>query len=198
MNKNNLNISTMFLLPGIEIKPELMRQFRSFGFLSSYLTCKPYSYPYEVIYLLFEPKKFDLDLTNFVNALQKNTNFIEVIDLAKKMVIVYRIPKKFRVDYNRFMKGEYSKLSTEFQRCFILEQYKRNKDGTLIKDSHNRPIVEPTMFHHIFKRTQIQIDKWKEKLGYDTEDDILDDMELYDIQDPEKETYILEEETWLD
>jgi hypothetical protein len=190
-------MSAVFLLKVIEIEPKLKRQLRTFGFINTYLTCEPIHYPYEVLYVLFKPEKLDIEFANYISALQKNPNFIEVLDLAGKVMIVYRIPKKFKVDYQRFLRGKYSELSKEFQKCFVLEDYKRNESGIILKDAHQRPIRDKTVFHHIFNRTDERKEYLREKLGYTIENsDIFDDIELYDKQDPEKESYDTNDELW--
>lgn len=189
------NVSVVFLLPGVEIKSEIKNQFYSHGFRNTFLTCPPLTYPFEVIYLLFRPEVIDADFMSFAEELQKNPNFIEVIDGGKgKVLFVYRIPKRFRRDYELFLEGKYSKFSGDFRKCFQMEQFKLDINGRPIKEA-GRYVKEFTNFHHIFNRTDHIKDVWKERLGYKQDEHILDDMELYDRQDSVKET--LEEELWL-
>lgn len=189
------NVSTVFLLPGIEIKTELINEFYSQGFVNTFLTCEPLTYPFPVLYLLFRPDQVNADFIGFANNLQKNTNFIETLDAGKgKVLMVYRIPKRFRRDYELFLEGKYSKLSAEYKKCFQLEQFKVDIYGKPVKEG-NKYIKEPTDFYHIFNKTDDIKSRWLERIGYPPETHILDDMEMYDMQDPVKET--LEEELWL-
>jgi hypothetical protein len=187
------NISTMFLLPGIQIKPELKQKFYSFGFRNTYLTCKPFTYPFEVIYLLFQPEALDVEFYAFTEELQKNTNFIEILDMSdRKVMLVYRVPRKFKRDYELFLDGRYSQTSKDFQACFAMEDYKRNEKGLPIRGKDGRPEKVPTTFYHVFNRTPFLQQKWKDRLGYDYDSDILDGMELYEKQDPLKEALEVE------
>lgn len=189
------NVSTVFLLPGIEIKSELKNQFYSFGFQNTFLTCEPLKYPFEVIYLLFKPSVIDLDFMRFAEDLQRNTNFVEVIDGGRnKVVFVYRVPKAFRHDYELFLEGKYSKLSSAYKKCFQMEQFKTDEKGRPVKEA-GRYVMEYTSFYHIFNRTDHIKDVWKERLGYRADESILDDVELYDKPDPVRET--MEEELWF-
>lgn len=189
------NVSTVFLLPGIEIKNELKNMFYTFGFENTFLTCKPLEYPWPVLYILFKPSVIDLEFTRFADELQKNPNFIEVIDAGRnKVLFVYRVPNRFKKDYQLFIDGKYSKLSEEYRKCFVMEQPRIDPiTNKPIKDG-GRYVMEYTDFYHIFHRTDHIKAVWAERLGYD-DDEILDDMEMYDRQDVTKET--MEEELWL-
>lgn len=188
------NVSTVFLLPGIEIKNELKNMFYTFGFENTFLTCPPLSYPFEVLYLLFRPQVIDYEFIRFAEELQKNPCFIETIDCSKgRVLFVYRVPKRFRRDYELFLEGKYSKLSAEYKKCFQMEQFKCDAQGRPMKDN-GRYVKEYTDFYHIFNRTDHVKTVWMERLGY-TDTSILDDMEMYDRQDEVEET--LKEELWL-
>lgn len=203
--KNKDNISTIFLLPGTEIKEETKKKFRTNGFINTYLTCDQLSYPFKVIYLLFQPKEFGMEFYSFMKEMQANQNFIEVVDLGKnKTLLVYRIPKRFTNDYDLFLEGKYSQLSKEYKRCFAMEDYKRDKNGNPVREN-GKYVKEPSRFYHILNRTEELRDRWKLVLYGDGEDPdtidhtnayIVDDMELYEKQDPGKETLGLGIELW--
>lgn len=193
--KKKENVSTVFLLPGIEIKDELKDLFYTFGFENTFLTCPPLSYPYEVIYLLFKPVSINMDFMRSAERLQINENFIETLDGGNnKVVLVYRIPKRFKRDYEMFLEGKYSKLGEDFKKCFVLEEFVKDINGKPVKEN-GRYLKEPSDFFHIFNQTDKIKDKWKERLGYSEDEHILDGCELYSKQDPIEET--LEEELWL-
>lgn len=193
MNKEN--VSTVFLLPGIEIREELKDQFYSFGFQNTFLTCPPLTYPFPVLYLLFKPKSIDQDFIRFGEELHRNPNFLETIDAGKgKVVFIYRVPKRFRHDYELFLEGKYSKLSAEYKRCFQMEQYKLDKLGRHVVEG-GKWVREYTPFYHVFYRTDHIKENWKAALGYGPDDHIIDDMEFFDKQNPDKET--MDEELWL-
>jgi hypothetical protein len=192
------NISRLFLLPGIQLDEKAKRDFSRFGFENTYLKCDQLSYAFNVIFLLFKPNDLDLEFYTFAKNMEKNPNFIEAIDLGRnKVVMVYRIPKRFTKDYELFLEGKYSQLSKEFQNCFALEDFKRDANGKPMMDG-GRYVKEPSRFFHIFNRTEWLKDRWKLKLyghqdaegnpQFDLRDEvdsaILDTIELYDVQDP--------------
>lgn len=192
MSNNKQNISTLFLLPGIQIRHDLKQKFYQNGFVNSYLYCSQLTYPFNVVYLVFQPYEFDAGFLHFTTELQKNPNFLEIIDAGhNRVMIVYRVPRKFNKDYELFLKGKYSKLSAEFRACFLMEDYKRNEKGNPVRGKSGKPEKEPTVYYDVFNRTDEMKNKWKERLGYELEDDILDGMELYDRQDEEKETFLI-------
>lgn len=188
-------ISTVFLLPGIEIKNNIKDQFYNFGFKNTFLTCPPLTYPFEVLFLLFKPVDIDLDFIRFGEELHRNPNFLETIDGGgNKVLFVYRIPKRYRHDYQLFLQGKYSKTSADFKKCFVMEQFKLDANGKPVLEK-GRYVKEYTDFYHIFNRTDFIKSIWNERLGYSENDHILDSIEYYDIQKPEDETLI--EEFWL-
>ncbi len=195
------NVSRLFLLPGIQLDEKVKRDFTRFGFVNTFLTCDQLSYSFNVIFLLFKPNDLDLEFYTFSKNMEKNPNFIEAIDLGhNKVVLVYRIPKRFTADYELFLDGKYSKLSKDFQSCFALEDFKRDANGKPILDG-GRHVKEPSRFFHIFNRTEWLKNRWKLRL-YGTEDKdgnpvfspkdevdslILEEIELYDRQDSVQE-----------
>ncbi len=197
-SRMKLNVSRLFLLPGIQLDEKIKRDFSRFGFVNTYLTCDQLSYPYNVIYLVFKPNELDLEFYAFSKNMQKNPNFIEAIDLGRnKVVMIFRVPKRFKADYALFLDGQYSKLSKDFQSCFALEDIKRDDNGKPVLDG-NKYVKEPSRFFHIFNRTQWLKDRWKLRLygredaegnvSYTPRDEvdalILDEVELFDRQDP--------------
>jgi hypothetical protein len=192
------NVSKVFLLPGIQIKEELRNRFNSFGFQNTYLSCEPFKYPFKTLFLLFRPDRLDMDFNLFVTNLQRNTHFVEVIDLNNgKVMLVYRIPREFTKDYDLFLAGKYSKLSDAFKACFSMEKIKIDPvTRKPIRDGY-KYAKEPTNFYHIFNRTKERRDIIQEK--YALEDDIMDQIEFFERQDPDKETLLLNEEevVWI-
>lgn len=180
---------------------KVKREFSIYGFVNTYLTSDQLSYPYDVIFLLFKPKDLDLGFYTFIRNMQKNPNFIEAVDLGRnKVVLIYRIPKRFKADYQHFLDGSYSKMSKEFQSCFSLEDFKRDANGKAILQD-GQYVKEPSRFFHIFNRTEWLKDRWKIRL-YSTEDAdgnptysardehdslVLNEIELFDRQNPELE-----------
>jgi hypothetical protein len=189
------NTSAIFLLPGIDIKPNLRIQLLKHGFVNSYLYCTPLHYSYPVVFMMFEPREFNFEFVQYINDLEKCNGFIETIDLNKKLIMVFKVPNRFRLDYEKVIRGEYSKTSKEFQECFLLEDFKK-ENGVIMRDPNGRPIREYTTVYHVFNRTDDLKQRWLNELGYTLESDILDNVEFYDKPDDERESYPLEDSLW--
>lgn len=183
------NISTMLLFPCLRIRQELTDRFADFGFVSSYLFWERYPYPFNTVYLLFQPKEFTLDFHHFIQNMEKNINFVDTVDVPNKVVVVFRVPARFDVDYLLFLNGAYSKTSPDFKSCFQLKEYKRGPDGKLLKTPTGGWQTEYTMYYHIFNKTEDLRNKWIEALGDSTR--LPKDMELYEKCDINKETLTL-------
>ncbi len=182
------NISTIFLLPAVEIPETVKDKFYEQGFISTYLTCNKLSYPFEVIYILFNPGEFSIDYNYFERMLINNPNYIEVFDLGNNLVLyVYKIPDKFKEDYNLFLQGKYSKFSKEYKKLFPERSYIIGTDKKPIRDHNGKYKTEMSPFHHVFNRSDYIKSKWADKIGYEIDDPIFDNLELYDVQYPERE-----------
>lgn len=185
--ENKENISTIFLLPSTGIALRMREYFPKFGFVNTYIS-SDISYPFPCLYILFQPDKLDRGTISFFKELEKESNFIESFDLEKgQIVFTFRIPKKFDRDYNIFLTGKYSKMSKSFKDLFPKEVYVYDNKGKAVKNNFGSYLKEPSKFYHIFNRTEYLKQKWAEKLNIDLEM-FTDDNELYDIQDPVKET----------
>lgn len=181
------NVSTMLLLPCLKLKQDLQMQFSEFGFVNSYLFCEKYYYDFNTIYLVFKPE-FTLGFHLFLQELQKNINFVDVLDEPGTVIVVFRVPPKFGTDYLLFLNGAYSMTSPDFKACFQLKVYKQDDKGVYLKTSTGAYQTEYTMYHHIFNKTEYLRNKWRDALG-----DVLlpKDMELYDKCSIDKETLVI-------
>lgn len=194
MNNSNrkYNISTKFLLPILKFSKKVLEEYLpEFGFVNTYINCNVLTYPFEVLYILFNPKELDLNFFNFEKEFCKNTNYIETYDLGNNLVLfIFRIPKEYQRDFNLFIEGKYSKTSKSYQNLFPKESYITDSTGRKMRDNKGFYLKEPSSFFHIFNKTDFLKRKWREKLGYDDDDPIFEDIELYDTQDIMKETLI--------
>lgn len=180
------NVSTILLMPCIQIRKELFAQFQEYGFVNTYLFWDKISYPFEVIFMVFRPAGMTVGYQNFITNMQKNQNYVETHDIGETIVLVFSIPKRFKRDYKLFLQGKYSQTSNDFKSCFALKVYKVDDTGKVEKDESGRYITEYTTFYHIFNRTDELRSRWQEVLGEETV--IPEEMELYDKYDKEKET----------
>lgn len=180
------NISAIFLLPALQIKSECKADFYRFGFINTYLYYDKCYYQFKPLYLLFNPARYDLDFYKFCLALEKSNSYIETIDIAGKVLFVFKIPERFSSDYNVFLTGKYSAFSQEFQLLFPMKSYISDRQGNLVKDSEGKYKTDPSMFYHIFNRTQTLREIYRSTLGDDI--DLDDKDELYDKYNVKQET----------
>jgi len=180
------NISTIFLLPCLQIKARLLSKFYIMGFEKSFMFSKKHNYDFNPLFLLFNAKsQFDLNFYMFTQSLEKNQNHVETIDLSpNKILFVFRIPKKFDADYQFFLEGKYSAMSRDFKNLFPEYEYLVDKNGILVKDENGKPIKKATPFYHIFNKTKDLKNLYQQRLGTDVK--LPED--LYDKYKPEEET----------
>lgn len=184
-DKRRDNISTIFLLPCLQIRDEVKARFKDFGFVNTYLFCDKFDYNFNPIYILFRPSSFDLEFYKFILQLEKNQNHIETMDFDKNSVLMtFRIPKRFNDDYGAFLRGRYSKFSPEFKKCFSMKDYVLGPGGELLRDEHKRYRTDYSMFYHIFNRTETLRNIYIEKLG----SELPENIELYDRYKTVEET----------
>lgn len=181
------NISSLMLFPCLKIKDELTRQFPEYGLVNTYLYWEGREYDFNTLFLVFKPKEFAIGFHLFIVEMEKTTNFVETVDIPEAVVLVYKIPAKFGTDFLLFLNGAYSLTSPDFKSCFKMKEYKVNADGSLEKTSAGSYVTEPTMYYHIFNKTDFLRNKWIEALG----DDVKLPNELYQKCNIEKETLVI-------
>lgn len=189
LNKKKENVSAVMLLPVLRINKKLTNNFYNYGFKNTFLYSAQLKdvYKFNTIYLLFEPDEFNSDFNEFIFELSTNPNFIEIIDIGyKKVLLTFKVPDQFKEDYKLFEKGKYSQLSDLYKKCFNLEKPVKNERGDIKRDLSGGVVMEPTTFFHIFNRTKKLREIYQEKLALDFE--LSEEMELYDIINIEKET----------
>lgn len=180
------NVSAMMLFPCLKIKQELVRQFKEFGFVNTYLFWEDREYPFYPVYVVFRPAEFTHGFYQFTLGMERSLNYVETIDAPGVLVFVYAIPAQFGADYLLVLNGAYSLTSPDFKSCFQMKLYKYGPNGQVLKTSSGAYDTEYSMWYHIFNKTDFLRNKWREALG----DDIVlpKDMELYEKCDMDKET----------
>ena len=128
MRKVKSTNTTLFLLPALGLCEDEMSE--SLGFIDAFLKDehRPTGFKYTV-YVLFRPadvRKFQ----EFVEGEYARTSaLVEDYDYADGFVVlVYHYPQAFHKDYNRFLKGKYSRFSIPFVDQF--PRYEKAADGT--------------------------------------------------------------------
>lgn len=135
--------TTLFLLPALEIPDHILRQM---GFVNAFLQDKDRFYPDgEIpIFALFKPKAKAL-FEAAIKDLEEEGILMDEYDYPDgHVVLVLRFPPQYKKDYDLFLKGKYSKFSSEFKKLFP-EKKKSYVDG--------REGVDYSLHFHIFKRT---------------------------------------------
>lgn len=165
------NISTIFLLPCLGIRDDLRTRdkFKQYGFINTYMFSAQGDYNFYPLYLLFKPEKFSIEFYRFTISLEKSANYIETIDKAGSVVLVFKIPDKYARDYRIFLDGKYSELSDLFKNCFPMKVFIKDKKGKVLLDAGQRPMTEYSDYYHIFNRTEHLIEIYRKELGEDTE-----------------------------
>lgn len=187
--KRKDNISTIFLLPCLQIRQEIKDKFYEMGFVNTYLFFDKQQYSFIPLYLVFSAKEYDLNFYKFSLMLEKNPNYVETLDYpGNSVVFVFKIPKRFEKDYELFLKGRYSKFSKEYKDNFPMKVHKVDSSGRYIKDKENQYVTDNSVFYHIFNKTDYLKDVYMQNLRI--EYDELPD-ELYDRYKKEEETLLL-------
>ena len=151
--KSRENISTIFLLPTLQIKKDLKNAFRKNGFMASYIYCNQYNFCncFKPLFLLFKPQSFSVEFYRFNVEMEKSPNFVETVDLPEQQVLmVFKVPKLFENDYELIEMGRYSKTSAEFRKLF--------------------PMGKDSNFYHIFTRSDKLKSDYMKRLNCRVED----------------------------
>jgi len=81
----------------------------------------------------------------FENALISFRNFIKAYDLKDYIVFIFRVPPSHRKDFTRFLKGQYSRMSTDYK-LQVLDFHDQDIEdrlgGILFKSEERRERME--------------------------------------------------------
>lgn len=166
------NCSCIFLLPVLRITGEVLR---ITGFMNSFLSDARREDKLEgVIYLLFKPGNL-VAFNEFVTEQRKIGHVVDDYDYGDFAVVIFRLPEKWKSDYELFYKGKYSQFSDEYKMLF--PQVHKVEINGLRKD-------EISTQWCVFKKDRRLIEQWEEEIGMV----YTPDQELWDAPSPEKET----------
>lgn len=179
--------TSTFLFPLLEIPRSLFhcKVVSSFGsvimtnrFLNSYLIDEDLDSeefnkgPY--IFLVIKNYR-DPDFEAFYNTLTAFDNFVDEYEKCGFLVVIFKIPDEFLIDYNLLMKGKYSKLSYKAKQSIINNAYysgsKRITLSLILSKSEN------------LKRS------WEKRLSTSKSSVCLEGKEVWSIINLEKETF---------
>ena len=158
MNNNKATISTIFLVPTLKIpKEELVLNGFINGFIKEELSDE---HIYQnCVYLLFKHKGLDRFRIFLDKEYERTKDLIEDYDVGEYIVIVYKLNKKFKDDFELVYKGKYSHTSKKFQALFLASKKIITEDG-LHRD-------EISLQVRIFKKTEDLQEYWIDSLGMD-------------------------------
>ena len=147
--------TTLFLLPALEIPEHILRQM---GFINSFLDDKDRGYNNKdiKIFALFKPQARAL-FEAAIKDLDEEGLIIDEYDCDRgHVVLVLRFPLQYKNDYDLFLKGKYSKFSSEYKKIFP-EKRKSIQNG--------EGGFDYSLHFHIFKRTPGMREFLEEDLG---------------------------------
>lgn len=151
----NKNITSIFMIPTLGIPYGKLNEN---GFINGYIDDQTHDSKYKnCVFVLFKPKDMDvfrifLDAEN-----ERIQDIVEDYDYEGGfVVIVYKLPKKFKDDFKLIKKGKYSKTSDEFKQSF--PKVMKVKIKFLHRD-------ELTLQWRIFRKDQNLKEHWEKKIG---------------------------------
>lgn len=179
LKKDNVNISTLFLIPITGIPEKDYYNLEKKGLLNVYCFCENVEYEFPVLFLLFDPNKFNKGTPLIFNKLKKCENYLETLDSDAGTIMIFKIIPDFIEDYHLILNGMYSKTSDKYKKLFP-ETRMITEEGKIKKVY--------TLFYHVFNRTEFWKNRLKVELGYPKESNLFDEIDLYNIPRKEDET----------
>lgn len=164
--KRKNTYTSIFMVPTLKTPKDSLR---NNGFINAYLSDEMSDDEYrDCVYLLLKPEDLDLFKDFLDNEYERTDKIIEDYDYEGGfVVVVYKLNKLFKEDFELIKKGKYSKTSKSFQGLFP-KVIKLKKNG-LHRD-------ELSLQYRIFRRTNDLIEYWQDKLGITYWDE---DMEVW-------------------
>jgi hypothetical protein len=154
-------ITSIFMVPTLGIDKEKLK---SNNFLNAYVKDARKDIQYEnCVYLLFQPEDLDVFKDFLDQEYERTQQVIDDYDYEEGfVVVVYKLDKKYKRDFELVTHGKYSLTSEGFQSKFP-------KVVKLKKNGLNRD--EISLQYRIFNRTEDLIQFWEDKLGVSFADD---------------------------
>lgn len=172
------NVSCVFMLPLLKIGKAKLNLL---GFKDTYLFNGEESVVYEdCIHLLFEPPSLSKFNNFLADERHKKAPIVEENDYEGGLVLVtYRLPPRFKSDYELIWEGKYSETSAEYQQVFPKTVQLTTASGILVTEMSGQ--------HMVFSRYQPMKRKLEEELGVE----LPDNQELWTKPTIERETFKL-------
>lgn len=179
LKSDNLNVSTLFLMPITGIPEKIYYNLGSKGLINVYCFCENIDYEFPVLFLLFDNEKLTATIHTVFNKLKKCPNYLETLDTDAGTVVVFKIMPEFIQDYHLILNGMYSKTSDKYKNLF---------PQTKVITENGKAKKVYTFFYHIFNKTEFWKNILKEELGYSKETSLFDEIDLYNIPKRSDET----------
>lgn len=107
--------TTRFLMPLIGITEYGLHHIDPKLLINAYIKSKEEILIYVVINKLDSPD----ESKEYVVLQNLNEHFVDYIEEEQEYILIYKIPEHFREDYNKILKGEYSKTSDSYKAILI-------------------------------------------------------------------------------
>lgn len=182
MDRNELDdwtASNLFMVPLLSIA---RYKLNIHGLINSFLINGESEEQLEnILYLLFTPPNTD-KFNDFIEQEKEESGLVVVSeqDFPPNFVLIgCKLPEEFKEDYKLFWEGKFSKMSKDYK--------DRIPDKVRMSGGNGKTIAKTSIQHMIFeKNAELRI-HWENRL------DVVfsDDLELWSIPDPEKETFKL-------
>ena len=158
----NVNVSSLFLFPAVNLKSNRQRYIEN-GFDAAFYKLTNDEELGYLVYALFKPYELDSFNEFLKEEYELNENLIGDISYGKeKIILIYKLNEDFIEDYTRIFNGEYSKISTEYQKC--LPKALKIMENGLHKDE-----ISPQML--IIKKSIEYKEMWEKEMGCTLSDD---------------------------
>lgn len=171
-------VSNMLIVPILGIGRIKLGKY---GFINSFLFNEEEEVVYEnVIYLLFNPPSIEQFNQFLFEERERGVNIVQEIDYPGNYVmIVYKLPDKFKGDYALIWEGKYSQLSADYKKIIPSTIRYTKANGFTSTDK--------TIQHMLFDKDPVLRKFWEEELNV-----IMDNkQELWTLPTKEKETFKL-------
>ena len=178
MDLYKYTISHIFIVPTLNISRE---DRENNGYINAFIkdSSKEMNYK-DAVYLLFKPKNMDLFQKFIDNEKERTALLIDDYDCGDGyIVLVYKLLKKFKKDFELIKESKYSKTSIDFQNLFP-KVLKIKKNG-LHRD-------EISLQFRIFRKTKDLMDYWESFFGMEFDEN----QEVWVGFNEDKETLYIE------
>lgn len=153
-------ITSIFIVPTLSINRTTLQDV---GFVQGYIGDVRQDIQHKnAVYLLFKPKNLDSFRSFLENEHSLKKEIIDDYDYEDGyVVVVYKLNKKFKSDFDLIKEGKYSKTSENFQKIFP-------KVIKMVRNGLNKDMI--SLQYRVFNKTEDLKRFWEDKIDIDFED----------------------------